>query len=106
MDRAEALEVDDIKEEVSFQRGEVTALATDGESIEGANRGVSGRIGVQAFIDVADFYEDMLTRADMGVSDVYWYRKESSAKSRIQLSREKVKRLRSLQDAFKEVLAK
>jgi len=106
MDRAEALEVDDIKEEVSYQRGEVTALATDGEAIEGANRGVSGRIGVQAFIDVADFYEDMLTRADMGVSDVYWYRKESSAKAKVQLSREKVKRLRSLQDAFKEVLAK
>jgi hypothetical protein len=48
----------------------------------------------------------MLTRADMGVADVYWYRKESSAKARLRLSREKVKRLRALQDAFKEVLAK
>ena len=106
MDRAEDLEVDDIKTEVTFQRGEVTGLATYGEDIVGENHKVSGRIGEQAFVDVAGFFEDMLTRADMGVADVYWYRKESSAKSRLRLSREKVKRLRALQDAFKEVLAK
>jgi hypothetical protein len=105
MNRAEAVEVDEIKAEVSFQRGEVTGLATDGRAIEGENRKVSGRIGERAFVEVAAFYEDMLTRADMGVADVYWYRKESSAKSRVQLSREKVRRLRALQDAFKEVLA-
>lgn len=106
MDRAEGLEIDEIKTEVAFQRGEVTGLATDGLEIDGENRIVSGRIGQQAFVEVAGFFEDMLTRADMGIADVYWYRKESTAKGRVQLSREKVKRLRALQDAFREVLEK
>jgi len=106
MDRAESLEVDDIKTEVAFQRGEVTNLAADSETIDGENQQVSGRIGQNAFVEVAGFFEDMLTRADMGIADVYWYRKESTAKARVELSREKVKRLRALQDAFSEVLAK
>ena len=106
MDRAEAAEVDDIKAEVTFQRDEVSGLVKDSEVLGEENEQVSGRIGEQAFVDVADFYEDMLTRADMGVADVYWYRKESSAKARVQLSREKVRRLRALQDAFEEVLSR
>ena len=106
MDRAEAAEVDDIKAEVTFQRDEVSGLVKDSEALGDENEQVSGRIGEQAFVDVADFYEDMLTRADMGVADVYWYRKESSAKARVQLSREKVRRLRALQDALEEVLSR
>ncbi|MEE2829551.1 MAG: tetratricopeptide repeat protein [Myxococcota bacterium] len=104
MDRAEFLEVDEIKKEVAYQRREVSSLDAQGNRIEQANQRVSGRIGEQAFVDVAAFYEDMLTRADMGIADVYWYRKESTAKSRVALSREKVRRLKALQEAFAEVL--
>lgn len=104
MDRAELSEVDDIKREVAFQRRMVTDLDGEGTQISGDNTRVSGRIGTQAFLEVAGFYEDMLTRADMGVADVYWYRKESTSKSKKELAREKNRRLRMLQDAFSDVL--
>ena len=104
MDRAELSEVDDIKREVGFQRRTVTELDGEGTTISHDNTRVSGRIGRQAFVDVADFYEDMLTRADMGVADVYWYRKESTSASKKDLAREKNLRLRMLQEAFSDVL--
>ena len=104
MDRAELSEVDDIKREVGFQRRMVTELGGEGSTINVDNTRVSGRIGRQAFLDVAGFYEDMLTRADMGVADVYWYRKESTSSSKKALAREKTSRLRMLQDAFSDVL--
>ncbi len=104
MDRAELSEVEDVRKEVGFQRRMVTELDGEGTSIHGDNTRVSGRIGKQAFVDVAAFYEDMLTRADMGVADVYWYRKESTSKAKKSLAREKTSRLRLLQDAFRDVL--
>jgi len=104
LDAAEADEIAAIKREVSFQRRMVTDLGIEGDGISGDNTRVSGRIGQQAFRDVAYFYEDMLTRADMGVADVYWYRKESLSKEKITLARERTKRLRGLQDAFRDVL--
>ncbi len=104
MDRAELSEVQDIKKEVAFQRRMVTDLDGEGVAIHGDNTRVSGRIGKQAFVDVANFYEDMLTRADMGVADVYWYRKESTSSAKKDLAREKNSRLRMLQEAFRDVL--
>lgn len=104
LDAAEADEIEAIKREVAFQRRTVDDLTVEGDGIAGDNTRVSGRIGQQAFRDVAYFYEDMLTRADMGVADVYWYRKESLSKEKITLARERTKRLRGLQDAFKDVL--
>lgn len=104
LDAAEADEIAAIKREVSFQRRMVTDLGIEGTEISGDNTRVSGRIGQQAFRDVAYFYEDMLTRADMGVADVYWYRKETLSKEKVTLARERTKRLRGLQDAFRDVL--
>jgi len=104
LDDAEATEVMTIKSEVARQRGTVTSLETEGETIAVDNTRVSGRIGKDAFRNVVDFYEDMLTRADMGVADVYWYRKESLSQEKRQLARESNQRLRILQDAFSDVL--
>ena len=104
MERAESAEVEDIIQEVRFQREMVGSLDREGGAISQANHGISGRIGKQAFADVAAFYEDMLTRADMGVADVYWYRKETTSKERQELAREKVGRLRALEEAFSSVL--
>ncbi len=104
LDAAEADEIEAIKREVQFQRRVVTDLGVEGDAISGDNTRVSGRIGRQAFKDVAYFYEDMLTRADMGVADVYWYRKETLSKEKLSLARERTKRLRGLQDAFRDVL--
>ena len=104
MDRAESKELTDIRKEVDFQRRTVGALFDEGQVVDGDNTRVSGRIGRQAFVDVAAFYEDMLTRSDMGVIDVYWYRKESTSKRKKELAREKNRRLRALRDAFSDVL--
>ncbi len=104
MDRAEAAEVDDIKDEVTFQRRVVGELDGEGEDIAVSNTSVSGKIGEQAFVSVAGYFEDMLTRADMGVADVYWYRKETTSKDREELTREKVRRLQALEEAFRAVL--
>ncbi|MCO4769251.1 MAG: hypothetical protein KDA24_04420 [Deltaproteobacteria bacterium] len=104
LDEAEATEVAAIKLEVSRQRTEVTGLAVEGDEIGDENTRVSGRIGKNAFVNVVDFYEDMLTRADMGVADVYWYRKESLSQEKRSLARESNIRLRILQDAFSDVL--
>jgi len=104
LDRAETKEVADVRREVEFQRNMVDELMADSSSIDGSNRAVSGRIGRQAFVDVADYYEDMLTRADMGVIDVFWYRKESTSQSKKEMAREKNRRLRALQEAYSDVL--
>ncbi len=104
LDDAEGKEIGEIKREVDFQRRMVRNLDGEGVEIAGDNEQVSGRIGKQAFADVAGFYEDMLTRADMGVSDVYWYRKEQTSQERKNLQREKVKRLKALEAAFGSVL--
>lgn len=104
LDEAEATEVVAIKQEVSAQRSTVSGLEGEGEDIGVDNTRVAGRIGQDAFTQVVDFYEDMLTRADMGVADVYWYRKESLSQEKRDLARESNERLRILQDAFKDVL--
>ena len=104
MDRAESVEIDEIKAEVDFQRRTVTDLEQDSEKIAGANTGVSGRIGRQAFVNVAAFYGDMLTRADMGIIDVYWYRKESTSLAKKETARERTRRLRGLRGSFESVL--
>ncbi len=104
LDDAEATEVVAIKEEVSAQRTTVAGLEGEGEDIGVENTRVAGRIGQNAFTQVVDFYEDMLTRADMGVADVYWYRKESLSQEKRDLARESNERLRILQDAFRDVL--
>jgi tetratricopeptide (TPR) repeat protein len=104
LDDAEGREIGEIKREVDFQRRMVRNLDGEGEGIARDNERVSGRIGKQAFAEVAGFYEDMLTRADMGVSDVYWYRKEQTSQQRKSLLREKVKRLKALKKAFGSVL--
>ncbi len=104
MDRAEAAEVDDIKDEVKFQRRVVGELDREGVTIATSNEGVSGRIGERAFMNVAGFFEDMLVRADMGVADVYWYRKETTSQNREDLTRDKVRRMRALEEAFRAVL--
>lgn len=100
----EAREVQAIRKELEFQRRMVAGLQTEGDTIGSKNTGVSGRIGKQAFVDVAAFYEDMLTRADMGVIDVFWYRKEQLSAEKKKLSREKTNRLESLEEAFRSVL--
>lgn len=104
LDEAEATEIAAIKREVDFQRRMVDDLDAEGDDIGQDNTRVSGRIGRNAFANVADFYEDMLTRADMGVADVYWYRKESLSQEKRSLARDRAERLRILQDAFKDVL--
>ena len=55
-------------------------------------------------MNVAGFFEDMLVRADMGVADVYWYRKETTSQNREDLTRDKVRRMRALEEAFRAVL--
>ena len=104
LDNAEGEEIGEIKREVDFQRRMVHNLDGEGAGIAQDNEAVSGRIGKQAFTDVARFYEDMLTRADMGVSDVFWYRKEQTSQERKSLQREKLRRLKALKDAFGSVL--
>jgi len=104
LDGAEATEVAAVKGEVSRQRTAVSALDSEGQDIGQDNTRVSGRIGKDAFGNVVNFYEDMLTRADMGVADVYWYRKESLSQEKRSLARESNQRLRILRDAFSDVL--
>jgi len=104
MDRAEAVEVDEIKAEVEFQRRMVSNLEKEGVGIATENRSVSGKIGRHAFQQVADFYQDMLARADMGVIDVFWYRKESTSQSKREMARDKNRRIRALEDTFSGVV--
>ena len=104
MDRAEAVEVDEIKAEVEFQRGMVDNLEKEGAGIAHDNREVSGKIGRHAFQRVADFYQDMLARADMGVIDVFWYRKESTTQAKREMARDKNRRIRALKAAFSGVI--
>jgi hypothetical protein len=104
LDDAEATEVAAVKGEVSRQRRTVDQLDSEGQVIGDENTSVSGKIGASAFRNVVDFYEDMLTRADMGVADVFWYRKEQLSQEKRTLARESNQRLRILQDAFSDVL--
>ena len=104
MDRAEAVEVDEIKAEVEFQRRMVSNLEKEGVGIATENRSVSGKIGRHAFQQVADFYQDMLARADMGVIDVFWYRKESTSQAKREMARDKNRRIRALEDTFSGVV--
>ncbi|MBJ95524.1 MAG: hypothetical protein CMP23_13760 [Rickettsiales bacterium] len=104
MDRAEAVEVDEIKAEVEFQRRMVVNLQKEGSGIATENQEVSGRIGRHAFKRVADFYQDMLARADMGIIDVYWYRKESTSQSKREMARDKNRQLRALEATFSGVV--
>ena len=104
MDRAEAVEVDEIKAEVEFQRRMVSNLEKESNGITSANREVSGKIGRHAFEQVSAFYKDMLARADMGVIDVWWYRKESTSQAKKEMARDKNRRLRALEAAFSGVI--
>lgn len=100
----EAREVEAVRKELVFQQRMVGTLDTEADGLASSNTNVSGQIGKQAFRDVGAFYEDMLTRADMGVIDVFWYRKEQLSADKKKLARERAQRLESLEDAFRSVL--
>lgn len=104
LQRAESKDIQDIVREVAFQRREVDGLVAQAEGIEQQNDALAAHLGRQAFVDVAAFYEDMLARAEMGVIDVFWYRKEAASARKKELSREKNRRQAVLQDVFEDVL--
>lgn len=100
----EAKEIEAVRKELDFQTRMVASLDGEAKTINTANVSVSGRLGKQAFRDVGAYYEDMLARADMGVIDVFWYRKEQISGDKKKLARERARRLESLEDAFRSVL--
>jgi len=74
------------------------------QAAEAASRDVGGAVLGQSFRDVKTKFYDVLVRADVGVVDVAWSRKEASDDELKRLNLEKQREVKQIRDEFREVL--
>ena len=74
------------------------------QAAELASRDVGGAVLGQSFRDVKTKFYDVVVRADVGVVDVSWSRKEASDDELKRLNLEKQREVKQIRDEFREVL--
>jgi tetratricopeptide (TPR) repeat protein len=90
-------EIDKEVEEMGSQKTELAEVTDESED-------VVGFLTLAEFNDVKKSFDDLLVKADVGVIDVAWARKEEH-KNRVQyLTTERLQQLQFLDDEFKEIL--
>ena len=99
MRRAERLREQVLAEQAQLEGygREVVAISTDA-------RDLVGRIAFDSFKRVRQSFYDLVLKADVGVVDVAFTRKQDKTAQIQKLSAQKDRELRQLDDEFKEVL--
>jgi tetratricopeptide (TPR) repeat protein len=93
-----------VKADLDRQKAALADYRSRYQAAELASRDVGGAVLGQSFRDVKTKFYDVVVRADVGVVDVSWSRKEASDDELKRLNLEKQREVKQIRDEFREVL--
>jgi tetratricopeptide (TPR) repeat protein len=99
-----ALKAEAIRKEVEAERDKLRGYAGEVDTVSSDARNLVGRITYDSFKRVKKQFDDLVLKADVGLVDVAWTKKQDDTTKIQNLSKQKDRELKSLDDEFKEVL--
>ena len=101
---AVANKAENIRHQVEEEQNKLRGYSGEVDNVAGNARNLVGRIAFDSFKRVRKQFYDMVLKADVGMVDVAWTKKQDKTNKIQELSKNKDKELKSLDDEFKEVL--
>ncbi len=101
---AVAAKADAIRRQVEEEQGKLRGYSGEVDVVAGDARNLVGRIAYDSIKRVRKQFYDLVLKADVGLVDVAWTKKQDDTNKIQQLSKQKDRELKSLDDEFKEVL--
>jgi tetratricopeptide (TPR) repeat protein len=93
-----------LREQVMLEQTLIDDYTKETESVTGETRNLVGRIAFDSFKRVRQSFYDLVLKADVGVVDVAFQRKQDKTGSIQKLAGQKDRELKALDEEFKEVL--
>lgn len=93
-----------LREQVLVEQQLIDGYSKETESVTGETRNLVGRIAFDSFKRVRQSFYDLVLKADVGVVDVSFQRKQDKTSQIQKLASQKDRELKQLDDEFKEVL--
>jgi tetratricopeptide (TPR) repeat protein len=93
-----------LREQVLAEQQYIRGYTQDTQSAAGETRNLVGRIAYESFKRVQKSFYDLVLKADVGVVDVSFQRKQDKTQQIQKLASQKDRELKQLDDEFKEVL--
>jgi hypothetical protein len=93
-----------LREQVLLEQHLIEGYRTETAAVTGETRNLVGRIAFDSFKRVRQSFYDLVLKADVGVVDVSFQRKQDKTSSIQKLAGQKDRELKQLDDEFKEVL--
>lgn len=93
-----------LREQVLLEQKLIDDYTKETESVTGETRNLVGRIAFDSFKRVRQSFYDLVLKADVGVVDVAFQRKQDKTTSIQKLAAQKDRELKQLDEEFKEVL--
>ena len=99
-----ALKAEAIRKQVEVEQDNLRGYAGEVDTVSADARNLVGRITYDSFKRVRKQFDDLVLKADVGLVDVAWTKKQDDTNKIQNLSKQKDHELKSLDDEFKEVL--
>ncbi len=93
-----------LREQVLLEQRLIEGYRTETAAVTGETRNLVGRIAFDSFKRVRQSFYELVLKADVGVVDVSFQRKQDKTSSIQKLASQKDRELKQLDDEFKEVL--
>lgn len=93
-----------LREQVLLEQQLIEGYRTETAAVTGETRNLVGRIAFDSFKRVRQSFYDLVLKADVGVVDVSFQRKQDKTSSIQKLAGQKDRELKQLDEEFKEVL--
>lgn len=93
-----------LREQVLLEQQLIEGYAAETQAVTGETRNLVGRIAFDSFRRVRQSFYDLVLKADVGVVDVAFQRKQDKTSGIQKLAGQKDRELKQLDDEFKEVL--
>ena len=93
-----------LREQVLMEQRLIEGYRTETAAVTGETRNLVGRIAFDSFKRVRQSFDDLVLKANVGVVDVSFQRKQDKTSAIQKLASQKDRELKQLDDEFKEVL--
>jgi hypothetical protein len=93
-----------LREQVLLEQQLLEGYRAEAASVTGETRNLVGRIAFDSFRRVRQSFYDLVLKADVGVVDVSFQRKQDKTSSIQKLAAQKDRELKQLDEEFREVL--
>ncbi|MCE9577098.1 MAG: tetratricopeptide repeat protein [Deltaproteobacteria bacterium] len=104
LDQVAAAATADTKLELERQSTQLVTFRTQLDAVDAESQAIGGELLTASFDVVKTKLYDILVRADVGVIDVSWSRKEEAGDEQKRLNLEKQREVKQIKDEFREIL--